>query len=357
MGPFTVAVLALLVGAGGSAAPSEGCGDCHTRQRKAWERSFHARSAVDPLYRAMREWAREDAGDEVASLCVNCHTSRIRGAGNRTESVECRVCHQGTAAGSGPGGWIVDPERPVAAVRPGEAPHPTRATTDLPSGAICAPCHHALHNQRGIPLCTTGPEAQTRGSTLSCVRCHMGGGDHTVPGTTKPLLARAAALGIDERTDGIRITVINRGAGHALPTGSALRQVVLDVRVEDRNGTVLVHRRTVFAKSFEDADGHHPVPPWRAVRLHEDTRLRPGEARTVTVRRPPGATRVEAVLTHVPAPRPLLRRLGLVDGAALPPVVMVRAEKALRSGRETAASRRRSDAAPALYWKERSAAQ
>lgn len=292
--------------------------------------SLHARSSEDPLYRGMREWARSEVGDQAAALCANCHTSEILSTSARTLSVECRVCHQGVAVAPGPKGWKVDPVAPVAAALKIEAPHPVRASADLISGQICMVCHAELRNPKGVPLCTTGPESESRKGGANCLACHMPARDHSFPGTTPKLLSQAAELALDLSKSEARVTVLNRGTGHALPTGSALRQIVLEVEVLGQNHETLTSQRAIFARVLEDASGHAPVPPWRAAAVHRDTRLGPFERRVMTVELPPGAHAVSARLVYFRAPAAVAKRLGLEDESLLRPVEMARLERIIQ---------------------------
>jgi hypothetical protein len=224
----------------------------------------------------------------------------------------------------------VDPEGPILAVATNDrAPHPVAASGLLTDGGVCLVCHAELHNPRGVPLCTTGPEAATRGPAPGCLACHGRDGDHRFPGTTAEILRSAAQLHVTTTAGAITVSVVNRGSGHALPTGSALRQVVLEVVFTDVEGTELSRHSERFARVLGDAEGNAPVPPWRAVAVARDTRLAPQERRTVTLERPAGATRVRASLVYHRAPPPLLERFGLADHELMGPVVMALAQRTL----------------------------
>ncbi len=321
---FVVALLPATVGA----APP--CGQCHPVQASAWQASLHARATEDPLYLAMREWARQDGGEQVAALCVSCHSVAVQGSEARTPSVTCEVCHQGASTGPGPMGWVVDPARAIrASTDTGKAPHPVEVTEELASGEVCMACHAELHNPRGVPLCTTGPESERRSGGASCVTCHLPAGDHAVPGTTREILGRAVELNIQVVAGEVRVTVLNRGAGHALPTGSALRQVVLETRFSNPQGLVLASHREVFARVLEDAEGKAPAPPWRAAAVHSDTRLMPQERRSLSYPVPEEASRVEARLSYHRAPPPLAAKLGVAELPFMAPLEIARFERSL----------------------------
>lgn len=319
------AALLLLVAVAADAPP--GCRSCHEAQALQWERSLHASASVDPLVKAMREWAQADAGDAVAAKCATCHSVPLVDGSARSAMVTCEACHQGQQLGPGAQGWAVDPSRPVRSRNPATAaPHAVVADPALTNGGICLVCHAEMLNPAGLAVCTTGPEHAARHGAATCVDCHAGGGDHRFDGTSAAMLSRAASLSLEFGAGTAVVSVANRGAGHALPTGSALREVVLDLAFFAADGGVLWSNRddarARFARAFKDAAGNSPVPPWRAVAEARDTRLASGEARLFAYPIPAGAARVEARLVFHRAPAAIAARLGLTQEPLLQPVVM-----------------------------------
>jgi hypothetical protein len=307
------------------------CSACHERQHLQWQESLHARSTDDPLYRAMTGWAGRDAGAETVRMCANCHTTAKGGSNERTEAVTCEACHQGRAAAPGPPGWRVDLQLPIAAARPSaEAPHAVNIDHGLTSGRLCLVCHGELHNPHGVPLCTTGPEAAQRNSPVTCLGCHMREADHRIPGATPELLRQAAQIALNIRQGEAVVTVMNRGAGHALPTGPVLRQVRLEVELLDASSNPVERHAEVFARVLEDENGNAPAPPWRAVRVRSSTPLMPQETRRFSYPIPEGAAAISARLVFHRAPSPLVEKLGLQDEPMLQPIVMARMERQLR---------------------------
>ncbi len=300
------------------------CGTCHEAHRAQWEASLHARSLEDPLYLAMRQWAASEAGEGILELCVTCHSVPVRGTASRTPAVSCEACHQGVRTGPGPSGWSVDPAASVAAPSAVEAPHGVVRSAELVDGGVCLACHAELRNPRGVPLCTTGPEAEATGSGVGCLECHMRGGSHTFEGTSPALLRSAAELWVDFRGGKAHVVVRNTGTGHALPTGSALRQVLLETTFLDASGKVLTTSTEVFSRTFEDAEGNAPVPPWRAAAVRRDTRIPRSGRHTVSHTIPVEARRIVVRLVFRRAPPPVARRLGLADHPMVQPVEMAR---------------------------------
>lgn len=332
MNIVSVGLLFLLLGGGAVLASEEPCSSCHEIGHAQWTESLHGRSAEDPLYLGMRAWARSEAGDEMAGQCIHCHTVAVLGSDERTSAVTCEVCHQGWAEGDGPRGWRVDRAQAVLSAGPAiAAPHPIAVSAELASGAQCLVCHAELRNPRGVPLCTTGDEWQTGSADVSCLSCHMSEGDHGFPGTTAEMLGGAARLEVEIRGETASVMVVNHGAGHALPTGSPLRQIHLEVRFLDRAGEEVSQHREVFAKFLADAEGNFPVPPWRAVGVHRDSRLKPQERRQFALPVPAGADEVTARLVYYRAPAKIVEKLALADEPLMAPVEMVRWSRDLRN--------------------------
>lgn len=313
------------------ALAAQPCADCHGEQHRAWTASAHAGSAASPLYLAMREWARSDAGEAAAATCATCHTVPLA-SGGRSAAVECGACHLARHGKGSSGELVIDPGSAVLAVRPSAAaPHEVAATLALAGDAPCQPCHAQLINPAGVPLCTTGPEAATREVGAPCIACHR---PHAFAGTTSEVLRRAATVSLDRRGDTLAVTVIARGVGHALPTGAALRQVRLEVEFLDARGGRLSDNlgdpEALFARLLADEDGKAPAPPWRARAVARDSRLAAGERRVLSYAIPGGARSADARLVYHRAPPALLARFSLADNTEFAPRVMARATVALQ---------------------------
>jgi len=325
-------MIAALVITVASLTPSQPCASCHAVQHDRWQTSRHADSLGSPLYVGMREWARADAGEEVAGRCTTCHSVANPTGGGRTDAVVCEACHQAADAPTGPASLAIDRALAVAGVRMVDAPHTLVADASLPSGGRCLVCHAELKNPAGVAVCTTGPEVAARAGGPGCVTCHMPDTSHAFAGAAPELLARAAQLVVDRRGAEAVVSVINRGAGHALPTGSALRAVRLEVEFRDPSGARLGDNRddlaSTFARVLADAEGNAPVPPWRAVAVARDSRLVPGERRAFTYPLPPGTAAVTARLIYRRAPTPILDRLGIAAEGPFAPIEMARFELA-----------------------------
>lgn len=320
-------MLAHLLLAAATAPPIGACTDCHTQQTVEWRLSMHAESLFDPLYLAMRKWARDDAGQAVAGACMTCHA--VGTYSGRTAGVDCQACHRSHTAG-GPEALAVHKELPVRGRRSFTRPHQVLADPGFVDGTTCMVCHAELKNAKGVPLCTTGLEVGERPGESGCTSCHR---PHEFEGTSPAILARAATLAVEQRDKEVQVTVSNVGAGHGLPTGSALRQIRLDLVFTDaagrRVGDNSADAAATFARLLRDAEGNAPAPPWKAVGVARDTRLARGESRRFTYPVPPGATVAQATLTYHRAPPALATRLGVAELPLLRPVIMTRLSRAL----------------------------
>lgn len=190
------------------------------------------------------------------------------------------------------------------AVSPG---HGTRFSRIYTSSTVCAPCHQFV-NARGLNVLATfaewqGSEYSARGVT--CQQCHMrattgktvdpaiaktpGGrvnlhempGGHSVVELNRALHALISAERHDDQVV-VTMRVANRGAGHALPTGSPLRSIVMEVEVEGAGERQRATR--TFGRTVVDEQGVELLEEsavfLRAAREATDTRLAPGERRS-----------------------------------------------------------------------------
>ena len=96
---------------------TETCGVCHPRQLEELTGSMHLASHTDPLYRAMAELARKEAGPKVYAFCAGCHSPAGVLTGlipakpdgqlpaEAKAGVTCDVCHQISALTGATGPW------------------------------------------------------------------------------------------------------------------------------------------------------------------------------------------------------------------------------------------------------------
>jgi hypothetical protein len=81
----------------------------------------------------------------------------------------------------------------------------------------------------------------------------------------------------------VTVQISNKGAGHYVPTGSPLRQLIMEVRAEAGEGLEFreerVYRRTVADQHGKPVSIEH-VAFLKGAKVTSDTRLAPDEKRT-----------------------------------------------------------------------------
>jgi hypothetical protein len=121
-------------------------------------------------------------------------------------------------------------------------------------------------------------------SSLAKINLHEMPGSHSVTQLTKAITAQMSTSRKENRLQ-VAVTVTNREAGHYVPTGSPLRQLILEVRA---NGGANYHFREkrVFRRVVADSNGNpvtkEHVAFLKGAKVLTDTRLAPDEKRTET---------------------------------------------------------------------------
>ncbi len=341
--------------AGSQFQPAGACGQCHDDIYEAWLKSMHANASVqkDPLFKGMVEWAARDSGGKLTKKCIGCHSpmnSLFKPTGPdkhaAEEGVTCQFCH-GAKEISGfqsARDIKIDPDSIYGnqSIPQGEA-HAVTYRDFFSNGNICLPCHAEMKNGRGLKVCATGEEWESyrRQTGKSCPDCHMpqeeGVRSHLFPGTQNGTLLKNAVdmkIAFNPGDREVAITLTNSGAGHALPTGTPLRMVILKVIGIDNNGSVVWEnwkenpikedRSGLFMKILGDAKGNGPVPPWQATQILYERRLMPGEP--VTIRYRPEDQRIRkfsAKLLYRLAPPPIPAKFGITDAHFTQPKLIV----------------------------------
>jgi hypothetical protein len=190
------------------------------------------------------------------------------------------------------------------------SPHGTIYSDVHTSALVCAPCHE-YKNAGGFPVLTTYSEwagSKYAKEGKQCQACHMSRvvGNvvephiqrssvarinlHQMPGShSLEQLSNALRAQLSATRDGdkmkIVVDVTNHAAGHYFPTGSPLRQLVMEVRAEVYGGESFKEER-VYARKVADAQGsviqREHVAFLKAAKVLSDTRLAPAEKRSET---------------------------------------------------------------------------
>jgi len=285
---------------GGDGDDRAPCASCHPELVSEWERSAHSGSATNPLFLAVFE-GRDRSGrstggpafrrDFPRSLgnCAACHvpalaidapfgTDPAHARGPAAEGVSCDVCHKVRDAavdptGGRPGVLSYTFARPA----PGKdaffgqlddviaGPDSFRAI--YRESRYCAPCHHGTFWK--VPAYSEFAEWEASSYArrkVECQDCHMklrtgprrfaiekeGGvvrdpstiSSHEQYGLNDEAFMRSSVT-LSTRADAVdggvrvRVGITNSGAGHHVPTGSPMRNMLLLVEARDARGAPL----------------------------------------------------------------------------------------------------------------------
>jgi RNase P subunit RPR2 len=296
------------------------CGECHQAIHAVWQHSLHAKSWSNGVFQAAYRRSIDAYGEEGARVCLSCHAPTVRQGQDfavkdpvTAEGVTCDFCHSIAAIDLD----AADPFRvnlektKYGPLRHAQSPaHQIVDTSFHKNSEFCGPCHE-YRNAQGVTV--LGTYSEWKESTYArqgkqCQDCHM----PLVPG-------RVVALNIKEKTptsvnlhdisgshdmERVRkaitleisgyewhgdrvwlfVKVSNVGSGHCFPTGMPMHRAVLDVSIHD--GLKLVDRREIpFEIVMLDKEGRPLHREYevlvKAVSVRSDTRLRPGESRSL----------------------------------------------------------------------------
>jgi hypothetical protein len=273
------------------------------------------------LFQDALEMAAADFGPAGRMVCLNCHSpiaARVGDVGLEKkvswEGVTCDFCHSIREV-------TFDERNPKAvlnfgAVKTGPLSdavskvHETAYSAVHTSSALCATCHE-YKNAAGFPVLTTysewkaskywkeGKQCQfchmskvegdvvdphVQRSTGAKINLHQMPGSHSLEQLTKAIKAQ---LNTSREGSQLRVTVDveNQTAGHYFPTGSPLRQLVMELRADSAGGQHFTEQR-IYARTVADQHGtvlmREHFAFLRAAKLVSDTRLAPGEKRSET---------------------------------------------------------------------------
>lgn len=345
-----IAVLILLTACTGWSAAlkplssAEVCGRCHRAIVQSWKLSAHADAVESTLFQDTLERAAADFGTASRKICLACHSPLAVETGDNTllqkvswEGITCDYCHSIRSVafeGSNPKAKVE-----FSLVKSGpfknsnSMAHATVFSAVHISSEICAPCHE-YRNATGLPVLTTYSEwkaSRYAREGKNCQSCHMyrvagdvvdpkiraGGKErvnlHQMPGShSLDQLTRTIKAKLDSSRQGDRltvtVTVANQAAGHFVPTGSPLRELVLDLRVDTSDDHHFkeerIYRRVVADQHGTPISREHFVFV-KAARTLEDTRLAPDESRREQFSYAVKAgvqTNVKATLSYVYSP-------------------------------------------------------
>jgi len=301
---------------------AEYCGDCHRAIYEGWKKSAHAAAMESRLFQDAEKAAEADYGSSSRKVCLGCHSPAGVATGDlglvrkvSWEGITCDYCHSirdVNMAGANPAARVeftnVKSGPSKEAVSPA---HGTVFSAVHVSSAICATCHE-YHNATGFAVLTTYSEwknSSYQKEGKQCQSCHMFTvhGEivdaravrtkersdevnlHEMPGShSAQQLNRAIKTQFSTEHEGeqVKVTVklTNAGAGHYVPTGSPMRQLILEVLLSPYDGGQTQRQERVYARSVVDEKGQpvrrEPAAFLKAAKAVADTRIAPQETRT-----------------------------------------------------------------------------
>jgi hypothetical protein len=336
---------------------SNKCKRCHERVYEEWETSPLAKSIHSPAFRAsLNAYLNSPAGKDKA-VCFRCHAPHVREFSEHTQlfidqaqsgdptldGVACSQCHlikQVDRAKHPP-----EPKYEIGSKTlygPYKDFVQNLAHQSMESGLfhksdLCLNCHQsvpsAVNLGKANDLLGSWDQSQAVTSGKECQGCHMpeqvgesANGEkkrkvanHTFPGRIGKLRQEAARLDAQTKVDGDKTTVtvkVQSLVPHNLPaTHPAWATVVLNLEVKGKNLKTVFADSRIYGRTFVDASGQKTVFDFEAVKVLEDTVLRPEETRVETFSFPtPKDTKtfdVEVALNYgaITGPAPFLERV------------------------------------------------
>ena len=143
----------------------------------------------------------------------------------------------------------------------------------------------------------------------SFVNLHKMPGGHSRDQLTKSLRLRIIELKKSEEAVYVKVQLKNSGAGHAVPTGSPSRKVVLSLRAETSGQAEPIRAQKVYQRLVLDSEGQPILKDSRliidGVKVASDNRIGPGEERIEEFFLPvsgDGNYTIRATLTYLYSP-------------------------------------------------------
>ena len=336
---------------------SSKCKRCHERVFEEWETSPLSRSIHSPAFRASLDAFLASSAGKDKALCFRCHAPHVREfpdqaqlfidqakAGDPSlDGVACAQCHLIKQVDR-----TKQPPEPKYELEsktlygPYKDSVQNRAHQSMELGLfqksdLCLNCHQSVPSAAGLgktnDLLGNWDQSKAVKSGKECQTCHMpeqigesANGEkkrkvanHTFPGRIGKLRQEAAKLDVQTKIEGEKTTVtvkVQSLVPHNLPTTHpAWATVVLDLDIKGKNLKTVFTDKRVYGRVYQDAKGQKTSFDFEAVKVLEDTVLKPEETRVETFTFPtPKDTKtfdVEVTLNYAPitGPAPFLQRV------------------------------------------------
>ncbi|MCP9440253.1 MAG: cytochrome c family protein [Nitrospira sp.] len=329
---------------------SNKCKRCHERAFEEWELSPLSKSIHSPAFRASLDLFLKSPGGKDKSLCFRCHAPHVRAfpdsvqlfidqtmSGNPSlDGVACSQCHlikqvDRTKHPPEPtyeveGKVLYGPYKDAVQ----NLAHQSREAEVFQKSDLCLNCHQSVPSAanlgRANDLLGNWDKSQAVKVGRECQYCHMpeqvgesANGEkkrkvanHTFPGRIGKLRQEAAKLDVQTNVEGDKTTVtvkVKSLVPHNLPTTHpGWATVVLTLEIKGKNLVTVFADSRIYGRTYLDAKGEKTVFDFEAVKVLEDTVLKPEETRIETFSFPtPKDTRtfdVEVTLNYGPITGP-----------------------------------------------------
>jgi hypothetical protein len=336
---------------------SSKCKRCHERVFEEWETSPLSRSIHSPAFRASLDAFLSSPAGKDKALCFRCHAPHVREfpdqaqlfidqakAGDPSlDGVACAQCHLIKQVDR-----TKQPPEPKYELEsktiygPYKDSVQNRAHQSVELGLfqksdLCLNCHQSVPSAAGLgkanDLLGNWDQSKAVKSGKECQTCHMpeqvgesANGEkkrkvanHTFPGRIGKLRQEAAKLDVHTKIEGEKTTVavkVQSLVPHNLPaTHPAWATVVLDLDIKGKNLKTVFTDKRVYGRVYQDAKGQKTSFDFGAIKVLEDTVLKPEETRveTFTFSTPKDTKTfdVEVTLNYAPitGPAPFLQRV------------------------------------------------
>jgi hypothetical protein len=329
---------------------SNKCKRCHERVFEEWETSPLSKSIHSPAFRASLDAYLNFSGGKDKALCFRCHAPHVREfpdqaqlfvdqakAGDPSlDGVACSQCHlikQVDRSKHPPepkyelgSKMLYGPYKDYVQ----NLAHQSMELGLFQKSDLCLNCHQSVPTAGNLgkanDLLGNWDQSQAVKSGKECQSCHMpeqvgesANGEkkrkvanHTFPGRIGKLRQEAAKLDVQTKIDGDKTTVtvkVQSLVPHNLPTTHpAWASVVLDLEIKGKNLKTVFADKRVYGRTYADAKGQKTIFDFEAVKVLEDTVLKPEETRVETFTFPtPKDTKtfdVEVTLNYAPISGP-----------------------------------------------------
>ncbi|MBX3302589.1 MAG: hypothetical protein KF693_10275 [Nitrospira sp.] len=336
---------------------SNKCKRCHERVYEEWETSPLAKSIHSPAFRASLDAYLKSAGGKDQTLCFRCHAPHVREFPDHVQlfidqakegdpsldGVACSQCHlikhvdrakhppepQYEIGGKTLYGPYKDFVQNLA--------HQSMELSLFQKSDLCLNCHQSVPSVANLgkanDLLGNWDQSRAVKSGKECQTCHMpqqvgesSNGEkkrtianHSFPGRIGKLRQEAAKLNVQTKVDGEKTTVrvkVQSLVPHNLPTTHpAWATVVLNLDIKGKNLKTVFSDKRAYGRTYLDAQGQPTIFDFEAVKVGEDTVLKPEETREETFTFPtPKDTKtfdVEVALNYGPlnGPASFLQRV------------------------------------------------